>query len=230
MGKIIRAQRIGKGYKRKVPSHRYKKVKYPQIDDEMGKVIDIAHDPGHTAPLALVKFNNRKTWVLAQEGMYIGQKVNISKKAGIELGNILTIENIPEGLPVYNIEARPGDGGKFVRAAGNSAMVVSHGDKTTIQLPSGRFKSFDNKCRATIGVIAGSGRKDKPYAKAGKKSKAKKARGRQYPMVSGVAMNPVDHPHGGGGNQHVGKPMTVSKHSHPGRKVGHIAARRTGKR
>lgn len=230
MGKRIRAQRKGRGYKYSVPSHRFKKVKYPKIKDENGLVVDIVHDTGHTAPLALVKFNDKKTWILAQEGMYVGQKVMISKNANIELGNTLPLQKIPEGLPIYNIEARPGDGGKFVRAAGNSATVVSHGEKTTIQLPSGRFKAINNNCRATIGILAGSGRKEKPYAKAGKKSKTMKARGRAYPTVSGVAMNPVDHPHGGGGHQHVGKHSTVSRHSHPGRKVGSIAARRTGKR
>lgn len=230
MGKRIRAQRIGRGYKRSVPSHRYKRIKHPSVNEDNGTVIDIVHDSGHTAPLALISFNNNKTYMLAQEGMFVGQKVTISSDANIELGNTLPLAKIPEGQPIYNIEARPGDGGKFARAAGNSATVVSHGEKTVIQLPSGSFKPLDNKCRATIGIIAGSGRKDKPYAKAGKKSKSKKARGRQYPMVSGVAMNPVDHPHGGGGHQHVGTQSTVSRHSHPGRKVGNIAAKRTGKR
>ena len=143
----------------------------------------------------------------------------------------MPVGKIPEGVPVYNIELSPGDGGKLVRAGGSNATIVSHdSEKTVIQLPSGQFKTLDSSCRATIGILAGGGRKDKPFLKAGKKYFAYKKRGKQYPVVRGVAMNPVAHPHGGGGHQHVGKPYTVKRGASPGRKVGSIAARRTGRK
>lgn len=125
----------------------------------------------------------------------------------------------------------PGDGGKLVRAGGSYATVVSHdAKKTVIQLPSGQFKTLDSSCRATVGVSAGGGRKDKPFVKAGKKFFAFRARGKQYPIVRGVAMNPVAHPHGGGSHQHIGKPSTVKRGAPPGRKVGSIAADRSGRK
>ncbi|RLF15881.1 MAG: 50S ribosomal protein L2, partial [Thermoprotei archaeon] len=157
-------------------------------------------------------------------------KIKITDKE-VALGNVLPIGNIPEGYPVYNIEMEPGDGGKLVRSAGSYATIVSHsGDKTVIQLPSGAFKTLSSKCRATIGIPAGGGRGEKPFVKAGKKYHYARARGKVYPLVRGVAMNPVSHPHGGGSHQHVGRPSTVSKNAPPGRKVGSIGARRTGRR
>ena len=126
---------------------------------------------------------------------------------------------------------KPGDGGKLARSGGNHATVVTHNkDKTVIQLPSGRFKTVSGKCKATIGVVAGGGRDDKPFLKAGKKHYAMRTRGKQYPIVRGVAMCAVNHPHGGGGHQHVGKPYTVKRGASPGRKVGSIAAKRTGRK
>ena len=149
----------------------------------------------------------------------------------IEMGNVLPIGVITEGSPIYNIELTPGDGGKLVRAGGTSATVASHdAKKTVIRLPSGQFKTLDSSCRATIGTPAGGGRKDKPFLKAGKKHIAYRKKGKQYPVVRGVAMNPVNHPHGGGGHQHVGKPSSVSRDAPPGRKVGNIAAKRTGRK
>ena len=125
---------------------------------------------------------------------------------------------------------RPGDGGKFARSGGNSAVVESNmGDSVRIRLPSGRLKELNSSCRATIGVLGGHGRTDKPMMKAGSAHYRAKARGKLYPSVSGVAMNPVDHPHGGGNHQAVHGPNSVSRHAPPGQKVGHIAPRRTGR-
>ena len=118
----------------------------------------------------------------------------------------------------------------MVRSAGTYAVVVSHGKYTTVQLPSGTMRAFPPRCRATIGVVAGMGRKDKPFAKAGKKYHAMKAKAKIWPYTSGVAMNPVDHPHGGGSHQHVGRPSTVSKHAWPGAKVGRLSSRKGGKK
>jgi large subunit ribosomal protein L2 len=228
MGKRIISRRRGKGGIYSAPSHKYKAdVKYPSFDKGLGAVIDFVHDPGHTAPLAVVDFNGEKAFMLTAEGIRNGQKVSIGEKVGI--GNILQIGSIPEGTKVFNIEGEPGDGGKFVRSGGTSATVISHAEKTIVQLPSGKFKSLNQKCRATIGIVAGGGRPEKPWVKAGKKYHAMRSKAKRYPTVSGVAMNPVDHPHGGGSHQHVGKTSTLPRGAPPGRKVGHIAAKRTGK-
>ena len=236
MGKRLIQQRRGRRKsKYNAPSHRFKgKIKYIQSNEKNeGIVQDILHDPGRTAPLVSVKLSdNKKILILAPEGIKVGDKIKFTdNKKDVEVGNVLAIGNIPEGAPVYNIEISPGDGGKLVRAGGSNATVVSHDKKkTVIQLPSGQFKTLDSTCRATVGTIAGGGRKDKPFLKAGKKHLAYKKRGKQYPVVRGVAMNPVSHPHGGGGHQHVGKPYTVKRGASPGRKVGSIAAKRTGRK
>jgi len=235
MGKRLIQQRRGrtKG-KFNSPSHRFKGgVKYAYDNSKIGGVVDdILHDSGRTAPLARVKSDSGKTLIIAPEGIKVGDKINFTdSKEEIGMGNISTIGNVPEGTPIYNIELSPGDGGKLVRAGGSNATVVSHDrKKTVVQLPSGSFKTLDSSCRATIGVAAGGGRKDKPFLKAGKKHYAFRTRGKQYPIVRGVAMNPVSHPHGGGGHQHVGKPSTVKRGVSPGRTVGSIAARRTGRK
>jgi len=236
MGKRLIQQRRGRTQSKfNAPSHRFKgKVKYSQDPNvKEGIVEDIVHDPGRTAPLARVKLNdNSKTLILASEGTKVGDNIKFTdNKNEIDLGNVLPIGIIPEGAPIYNIELSPGDGGKLVRAGGNNATVVSHDKKrTVIQLPSGQFKTLDSSCRGTIGVIAGGGRKDKPFLKAGKKHYAYRTRGKQYPIVRGVAMCAVAHPHGGGGHQHVGGPSTVKRSAPPGRKVGSIAAKRTGRK
>jgi large subunit ribosomal protein L2 len=151
--------------------------------------------------------------------------------AEIKPGNSLPLAEIPEGIPVCNIESNPGSGGQFVRASGVYGILVAHDvGKTVVQLPSGELKWLNPLCMATIGVVAGGGRTDKPFVKAGKKYHKMKSRASKYPRVRGVAMNVVDHPFGGGGWQHPGRPTTVSRNAPPGRKVGSIAARRTGKR
>jgi large subunit ribosomal protein L2 len=236
MGKRLIQQRRGRiNTKFNAPSHRYRgEIKYTRgINKTEGVIQDIVHDPGRTAPLVCIKLNNNKIiYSLAPEGIKIGDKIKYTEnKNEIVAGNILPISKIPEGVPIYNIESNPGDGGKFVRAGGSNAIVVSHNKKSTVvQLPSGRFKTLDSNCRATIGIVAGGGRKDKPFLKAGKKHFAYKTRGKQYPIVRGVAMCAVSHPHGGGGHQHVGKPYTVKRGSSPGRNVGSIAAKRTGRK
>jgi large subunit ribosomal protein L2 len=236
MGKRLIQQRRGRPKsKYNAPSHRFKgRIKYVRNNEKNeGIVFDILHDSGRTAPLASVRLkDNRKILTLAPEGIKIGDKIKFTdNKHEIGVGNVLPVGKIPEGAPIYNIEISPGDGGKLVRAGGSNATVVSHDrKKTVIQLPSGQFKTIHSTCKATIGVIAGGGRKDKPFLKAGKKYIAYKTRGKQYPIVRGVAMNPVSHPHGGGGHQHVGKPSTVKRGASPGRKVGSIAAKRTGRK
>ncbi len=236
MGKRLIQQRRGRlNTKFNAPSHRFKAdIKYAkQIIGKKGKIEDIIHDPGRTAPLACVRLsNNSIILTLASEGNKVGDTVKFTEdKSEITVGNVLPIGRIPEGTPVFNIEVNPGDGGKLVRAGGSNASIVSHDKKSTIiQLPSGQFKTLNSNCIATIGIAAGGGRKDKPFIKAGKKHHAFRKRGKQYPIVRGVAMCAVSHPHGGGGHQHVGKPSTVKKGAPPGRKVGSISAKRTGRK
>lgn len=235
MGKRLIQQRRGRTQSKfNSPSHRFKgEVKYDYENKKLeGVVEDIIHDSGRTAPLAQIRSGDKKLLMIAPEGIKVGDKIKfIESKKEIGVGKISNIGNITEGTPIYNIELSPGDGGKLVRAGGSNATVVSHDQKkTVVHLPSGSFKTLDSQCRATIGVAAGGGRKDKPFLKAGKKSHAYRTRGKQYPVVRGVAMCAVAHPHGGGGHQHVGKPSTVKRGAPPGRKVGSIAARRTGRK
>jgi large subunit ribosomal protein L2 len=236
MGKRIIQQRRGRFNSRyTVPSHRYRgKIKYHHNKNQTkGIVEDIIHDPGRTAPLAKIRFENERTaLVIAAEGTKTGDTISfLNEKEAVRPGNIVTVGLINEGFPIYNIELQPGDGGKLVRSGGSYATVVSHSKKkTVIQLPSGQFKTISSDCRATIGAAAGGGRKDKFFMKAGKKYIAERAKGKQYPVVRGVAMNPVSHPHGGGNHQHVGKSYTIKRGASPGRKVGSVAAKRTGRK
>jgi large subunit ribosomal protein L2 len=236
MGKKLIQQRRGRVNGRYgVPSHRFRgDIRYSrETPKNEGVVKEILHDPGRSTPLASVKFENKKEMLfLAPEGIAVGDKIKFTNdKSEISVGNVLPLGAIPEGAPVYNIELSPGDGGKLVRAGGSTAIIVAHEKtKTVLQLPSGQFKTIESQCRATIGVAAGGGRKDKPFLKAGKKYHAFRTRGRPYPVVRGVAMNPVDHPHGGGSHQHVGKPSSIKRGSPPGTMVGNIAPRRTGRK
>merc|ERR1711970_538348 len=152
-------------------------------------------------------------------------------KDTLHIGNVLPIGNMPEGTACCAIEMKTGDRGKLAKASGNSAVIISHNPdtgKTRIKLPSGSKKVLDSRCRATVGVIAGGGRIDKPLLKAGRAYHKYKVKRNCWPKVRGVAMNPVEHPFGGGNHQHIGNPSTCRREASPGAKVGLIAARRTG--
>jgi len=196
-----------------------------------GEVVDIEHDPARSAPVARVEFDDGdQRLVLAAEGVGVGDTLEVGISASVEPGNTLPLAEIPEGVPVSNVEHQPGDGGKFARASGVNADLITHErDAAVVQLPSGEVKRLSPDCRATIGVVAGGGRTEKPFVKAGNKHHKMKARGTKWPRVRGVAMNAVDHPFGGGGRQHPGRPKSVSKNAPPGRKVGDIGSRRTGR-
>jgi len=205
---------------------------HAQGGEAIAKVVDILHDPGRSAPVAKVRYpNGREQMVLAPEGIKVGDELDCGTSAPVKVGNTLPLAEIPEGTPIYNIEPQPGAGGKFVRAPGVHATLIAHDvGQAIVRMPSGELKHFDPRCRATIGVVAGGGRKDRPFVKAGKKYHAMRARGKLYPRVCGVAMNVVDHPFGSGRGRHVGRPKIVPRGAPPGQKVGLIAARRTGKR
>ena len=239
MGKRLITQARGKGsHTYKAPSHRYVgKICYRTYDDSerngivFGKVVDIVDCPGHFAPLAVIKYDTQEEVLNAAPlNIKVGDVVASGATAPVQAGNVLPLKNIPEGTSIYNLECKPGDGGKFVRTSGTSARVISRlKDKVVVRLPSKNQKTLDEKCRATIGIVAGAGRVEKPFVKAGKKFHAMKAKNKLYPRTSGVAMNATDHPFGSGRGRYPGKPTTAPKNAPPGRKVGLIRARQTGR-
>jgi large subunit ribosomal protein L2 len=231
MGSPLRQQRRGKGSPNyRANTHHGKGDVETKNAEITGEVVDLQHDPSRTAPVAVVEFEDGETRnILAPENLSVGEEIEIGVSAEIKEGNTMPLGEIPEGVPIYNIELQPNDGGKMVRSSGTYAFVVTHEeDGVRIQLPSKEFKKMSTKCRATIGKVAAGGRKDKPFVKAGNKHHAMKARGKSYPTVSAVAMNAVDHPFGGSAKP--GQPKTVSKHASPGSKVGNIGAKRSGKK
>ncbi|MCS7364952.1 MAG: 50S ribosomal protein L2 [archaeon GB-1867-035] len=238
MGKRILVQRRGRGGSvfrspswKRVGAVRYAPLSKAEMTSTVqGKIIALLHDPGRGAPVALIKFEDgSKQLIVAPEGVYIGQKVMKGPEASLEVGNILPVGKIPEGTLVCNVESRPGDGGKFARSSGSYATIIAQSpNRTIIRLPSGKLKSIDPKCRATIGIVAGGGRTEKPFVKAGTKYYKVKAKAWKWPVVRGKAMVAASHPHGGG--QHPKGSPPVSRHAPPGKKVGHIAARRTGRK
>jgi large subunit ribosomal protein L2 len=234
MGKNLIQQKRGKGSSRyRAPSFNYKgKAAYGSYKVVTGQVIDLIKCPGHTAPLMDIKYDNGEQVLLqAPEGIRVGATTANGEGAGIKDGNVLPLKSIPEGTAIYNIENLPGDGGKFVRSSGVFAKIVAKiGNRIVVLLPSKKEREFNPECRATVGIIAGQGRTEKPFLKAGFKYHAMRARNKRYPRVKGVAMNAVSHPFGGSSTCSKGKASTVSRDAPPGRKVGKIAARRTGRK
>jgi len=245
MGRVIRGQRKGAGSvftahscKRTAPAQ-FRKLDYIEREGYIkGVVKEIIHDPGRGAPLARVVFRDpykyklRSEYFIAPEGLHTGQHVFCGKRAQIAVGNILPLRSIPEGSMVCNVEQYIGDRGSFARTSGSYAIIVSHSDednKTKLKLPSGSKKTVTSSARAMLGIVAGGGRIDKPILKAGNQYHKFKAKRNCWPRVKGVCMNPVEHPFGGGNQQHVGKPSTIKRDTPAGRKVGLIAARRTGR-
>jgi len=244
MGRRIRGQRKGAGSVFRAHTfHRKGAAKLRRLDFSerngyvRGIVKEIIHDPGRGAPLAKVEFRSQYKYkhetetFVAAEGMFTGQQLYAGKKATLTIGNVLPLSSLPEGSIICNLESKVGDRGKLARASGNYATVIGQNPdagKTRVRLPSGTKKVLNAKCRAMIGLVAGGGRTDKPIMKAGRAYHKYKAKRHCWPVVRGVAMNPVDHPYGGGNHQHIGKPSTIRRSAPPGQKVGLIAARRTG--
>ena len=230
MGKRLITQRRGRGGSQyRSPSHRHvDDVRLPQFDEGEGIIKDLIQAPGRTSPLAVIDFSGVTDYQLAAAGMKVGQKVFIGGE-GIAAGNITILSKIPEGTAIHNIEAKPGDGGKYAKTAGSSATVVSRGEKVVILMPSGAMKEFHPNCRAAIGVVAGGGRGDKPLAKAGKNYLTLRSRSTANKKVSGVAMNAVDHPHGGGSHPHVGGPNCQKRTASTGQKVGFLPPKKKRK-
>ncbi|KAG8935239.1 60S ribosomal protein L2A [Tulasnella sp. 419] len=216
MGRVIRAQRrshaIFKSHTRlnKAPA-RLRPLDYAERNGYIrGVVKEIVHDSGRGAPLARVVFRDpyryklRTETFIATEGLHTGAFVYAGKKATLSVGNILPVGQLPEGTIICNVEEKVGDRGALARTSGNYATVIGHtpdDNKTRVRLPSGAKKTISGSARATVGIVAGGGRIDKPLLKAGRAYHKFKAKRYNWPRTRGVAMNPVDHPHGGGNHQ-----------------------------
>jgi len=234
MGKKLLQQRAGRGnINFRSPGWlRVARARYPRISGHhIGKVVDILHNPGMLEPLAKIKLDNGvQFYVPAVQGLVVGQKIEVGEGSPSAPGNILPAKDLIEGTIVCNIELHMGDGGRYARAAGTYGVVIGKsGDKTLVRLPSGKIIEIDPNALVTVGTVAGSGASEKPLLKAGNNYWKYKVKARKWPNVRGVAMNVVSHPHGGG-LQSVSRSSTVARNTPPGRKVGHIAARRTGRR
>ncbi len=198
-GKItVRHQ--GGGNKKKYRIVDFKRYK----DDVPATVIGIEYDPNRTANIALICYaDGEKSYIIAPEGLKVGQKLMNGSHAEVRVGNCLPLADIPIGSQVHNIELYPGKGGQLVRSAGNSAQVLAkEGNYATLRLPSGEMRLVPAICRATIGVV---GNVDHNLVNIGKAGRKRHMGIR--PTVRGSVMNPNDHPHGGGeGRCPVGRP------------------------
>ncbi|MEM4259467.1 MAG: 50S ribosomal protein L2 [Candidatus Pacearchaeota archaeon] len=230
MGKRIISQARGHGsltYQAKKKAYIYK-IKYPSTEGE-AEIIDLIHSTAHSAPLAKIKVKNEIFFNPAFNNAFVGQKIKVGGSE-VKEGNILMMKAIPIGTNIYNIELNPGDGGKMVRAAGTSATLAKklEYNKFAIIMPNKKEVIVSGDCRATVGIIAGSGRTMKPFVKAGRKFYKMKARNKLWPRTSAVKMNAVDHPFGSGRGKRI-KSKIAKSNSPPGARVGHLRPRRTGR-
>ncbi len=230
MGKRIITQARGKG------SHTYRvkrkafrlKLQYPQKLEGEGIVVKLLDSAAHSSPLAKIKYDKRIFYIPAFKEMVEGQKISFGGE--VREGNIMKLKDIPVKTQIYNIESRPGDGGVFIKSAGSSAVVNRIvGKDVFVLMPSKKEKKFNLNCRAIIGVIAGAGRLDKPIVKAGKKYHIKKSKSKLWPRTSAVKMNAIDHPFGSGRAKNP-KSKIAKRNAPPGRRVGLLRPRRTGRR
>ena len=188
---------------------KYRIIDFKRRKDNMeATVIGIEYDPNRSANIALIQYEDgTKAYILAPQGLTDGDKVISGETADIKAGNCMPIDSIPVGTLIHNVELNPGQGGKLVRTAGQSAQLMAkEGKYATLRLPSGEMRKVLSVCRATIGVIGNADHENVKLGKAGRKRHMG-----WRPEVRGSVMNPVDHPHGGGeGKAPVGHagPMT----------------------
>jgi len=201
----------GGGHKRMMRIIDFKR----DILDIPAKVISIEYDPNRTARIALVEYpNNIKRYIIAPAGLNVGNEIIASNQKDIDMkvGNCLMLRHIPSGTMIHNLELNKGKGGQVVRSAGTCAQIMAkEGDHAHIRMPSAEVRIVSLDCHATIGQVGNIERERITYGKAGRN----RWRGRR-PTVRGLAMNPVDHPHGGGeGKSGQGNPHPVSKWGMP---------------
>lgn len=182
-------------------------------DNIPAKVVSIEYDPNRSSRIALLSYlDGEKRYIIAPEGLRVGDVVLSGEETDIKAGNNLPLKNIPDGTLIHNLELYPGRGGQLVRAAGTYAQILGkEGNWAYIRLPSGEIRLFDLRCRATIGQVGNIDHKNIILGKAGRS----RWLGRK-PHVRGSAMNPVDHPHGGGeGKAPIGHPGPLSPWGKP---------------
>ncbi|MFS8541237.1 MAG: 50S ribosomal protein L2 [Tissierellales bacterium] len=199
----------GGGAKRKYRIIDFKRDK----DGIPGKVAAIEYDPNRTANIALIHYvDGEKRYILAPNGLKVGDVIESGENVDIKVGNALPLRNIPVGTTVHNIELVPGKGGQLARSAGAEAQLMGkEGKYATLRLPSGEFRMVLLDCRATIGQVGNLDHENVTLGKAGRSRHL----GRR-PSVRGSAMNPVDHPHGGGeGKAPIGRPTPVTPWGKP---------------
>lgn len=187
----VTSRHIGGGHKRKYRIIDFKRNK----TDIAAKVVAIEYDPNRSANIALLSYlDGEKTYILAPEGISVGDQVVAGDNVDIQPGNCLPLMNIPLGTIIHNIEMKIGKGAQMVRSAGTAAQLMAkEGQYVLVRLPSGEVRKFNKLCRACIGLV---GNREHESAKLGKAGR-KRWQGKR-PHVRGVAMNPVDHPMGGG--------------------------------
>ena len=200
----ITSRRRGGGHKRRYSIIDFKRNKY----DVEATVIGIEYDPNRSSRIALLEYvDGEKRYIIAPEGLTDGDKVMSSKnKIPFNVGNSLPLDIIPEGMLIHNIELKPGKGGQMARSAGSYARIVAkEGRLVTLKLPSGEMRMVYGDCVATIGSVGNKSHENIVSGKAGRSRWLGKR-----PKVRGVAMNPVDHPHGGGEGKTSGGRHPVS--------------------
>ncbi|CUR53318.1 50S ribosomal protein L2 [Buchnera aphidicola] len=194
----ITMRHIGSGHKRN-----YRIIDFKRIKDNIPAVVQhIEYDPNRSSHIALLLYKNgSRNYILAPKNLKIGDTVMSGSLAPIKIGNALPLKNIPIGSIMHNVELKSGKGGQIARSAGSSAQLVSRDSKYAIvRLRSGELRKIHIECRATLGEVGNIEHMLQSYGKAG----AVRWRGVR-PTVRGTAMNPVDHPHGGGEGRNFGK-------------------------
>lgn len=193
----ITCRHRGGGHKKKYRQLDFKRDK----DDILAKVASIEYDPNRTAHIALLHYTDgEKRYILAPKGLKAGDKVQSGTSSPFKIGNTMELRFMPMGSVVHNVEMYPSRGGQLVRSAGLSAQLMARSDGyATLKMPSGEIRMVKETCRATFGVVSNAEHALRVEGKAGRK-RWKGIR----PTVRGTAMNPVDHPHGGGEGRHNG--------------------------
>ncbi len=193
---------------------KYRVVDFKRLKDDVNAtVMSIEYDPNRSANIALIQYEDGvKSYIIAPNGLKVGDVVCSGTGADIKVGNALPIKSIPVGTMIHNVELFPGRGGQMVRAAGNSAQLMAkENGYAQVRLPSGEVRMVSLECRATIGQVGNIDHENMSIGKAGRKRHMG-----WRPTVRGVVMNPCDHPHGGGeGKSPIGMPGPVTPWGKP---------------
>ena len=200
----ITMRRKGGGHKNK-----YRLVDFKRSKDDISATVErIEHDPNRSTYIALIKYEDGiYSYILSPKDLRKGDKVISGDNKEIRVGNSMLMSNIPVGIDIHNIELKPGNGGQLARSAGSSTQIMGKSaGYVAIKLPSGEQRKIREDCRATIGVLSNIDKKNQKLGKAGRKRWLG-----IRPSVRGVAMNPVDHPHGGGEGRTAGGRHPVSR-------------------